>query len=50
MLDECKASVSGYRFPWQFHVEQTCQCLQRGCHVALEIKGGVSFGRISAGY
>lgn len=44
MLDECKPQLVVIASPWQFHVEQTCQCLQRGCHVALEIKGGFSLG------
>ena len=44
MLDECKPQLVVIASPWQFHVEQTCQCLQRGGHVALEIKGGFSLG------
>lgn len=27
--------------PWRHHVQQTLHCLQAGCHVALEIKGGL---------
>lgn len=28
--------------PWQLHVTHAMHCLQAGCHVALEIKGGLS--------
>lgn len=27
--------------PWQCHVPHALQCVERGCHVALEIKGGL---------
>lgn len=26
--------------PWQLHVTHALYCIQHGCHVALEIKGG----------
>lgn len=28
--------------PWQFHIEQALYAVNQGCHVALEIKGGLS--------
>ena len=30
--------------PWHFHVEQALYALEQGCHVAMEIKGGVCLG------
>lgn len=27
--------------PWQLHVAHALYCIQHGCHVALEIKGGL---------
>lgn len=27
--------------PWQCHIYHAMQCVERGCHVALEIKGGL---------
>lgn len=30
--------------PWHFHVEQALYALEKGCHVAMEIKGGFCLG------
>lgn len=30
--------------PWQYHVKHAMQCMEHGCHVALEIKGGLYQG------
>lgn len=30
--------------PWHFHVEQALYALEQGCHVAMEIKGGLCLG------
>ncbi len=27
--------------PWQYHVQQALECVKYGCHVAIEIKGGL---------
>ncbi len=30
--------------PWHFHVEQALYALEKGCHIAMEIKGGFCLG------
>lgn len=30
--------------PWKYHVEQALYALEQGCHIALEIKGGLGIG------
>lgn len=40
MLSEQRPHLAIIASPWHCHIEQTHQCLQAGCHVALEIKGG----------
>lgn len=41
MLDEQKPDLVFIASPWQWHVQHALQCVARGCHVALEIKGGL---------
>lgn len=42
MLDEQRPELVFIASPWQYHVKHALQCVERGCHVALEIKGGLS--------
>lgn len=44
MLDEQRPTLAIVASPWHCHIEQTYHCLQAGCHVGLEIKGGLSIG------
>ena len=44
MLDELRPELAFITTPWQMHVAQAVECAGRGCHVALEIKGGLSAG------
>lgn len=44
MLDELKPQLAVITTPWHLHVEQATECARRGCHVALEIKGGMALG------
>lgn len=41
MLDQCKPELVIVASPWQYHAHHAMQCVTRGCHVALEIKGGL---------
>lgn len=41
MLDRHKPDLVFVTSPWQCHVHHAIQCVERGCHVALEIKGGL---------
>ena len=41
MLEEHKPDLVFVASPWQCHVRHALQCVSRGCHVALEIKGGL---------
>lgn len=40
MLAEHALDLVFVASPWQCHVPHALQCVERGCHVALEIKGG----------
>lgn len=42
MLREQRPTLAIVASPWHCHVEQTYHCLQAGCHVGLEIKGGLA--------
>lgn len=44
MLDCYKPELVFVTSPWQLHVPHAMQCVARGCHVALEIKGGLFLG------
>lgn len=44
MLKENQPQLAVIASPWQYHIEQTLHCLQQGCHVALEVKGGFHLG------
>lgn len=44
MLDEQRPELAVITTPWHLHVAQAVACAGRGCHVALEIKGGLSLG------
>lgn len=44
MLEQHKPELVFIASPWQYHVHHAMQCVERGCHVALEIKGGLYFG------
>lgn len=44
MLDEQMPQLVFVASPWQYHVRHALQCVKRGCHVALEIKGGLYEG------
>lgn len=41
MLDRHRPELVFVTSPWQLHVPHALQCVERGCHVALEIKGGL---------
>lgn len=41
MLAEHALDLVFVASPWQCHVPHALQCVERGCHVALEIKGGL---------
>ena len=41
MLDQHKPELVFITSPWQCHVHHAIQCVERRCHVALEIKGGL---------
>lgn len=41
MLDHQKPELVFITSPWQCHVRHAIQCVERRCHVALEIKGGL---------
>lgn len=41
MLDHYKPELVFITSPWQCHVRHAVQCVERRCHVALEIKGGL---------
>lgn len=42
MLREQRPTLVFIASPWHCHVEQTRRCLEAGCHVGLEIKGGLA--------
>ena len=44
MIDERRPDLVVVTSPWHLHVEQSMACVERGCHVALEIKGGLAMG------
>ena len=44
MLREERPEVVVVASPWAFHVRHALDCLKAGCHVALEIKGGLAEG------
>ncbi|WP_308264963.1 Gfo/Idh/MocA family protein [Prevotella sp.] len=44
MLDEHRPDLVVVTSPWHLHVEQSMACVERGCDVALEIKGGLAMG------
>lgn len=41
MLEEHRPELVFVASPWQCHVQHALKCVERGCHVALEIKGGL---------
>lgn len=41
MLEEHAPELVFIASPWQWHVQHALHCVERGCHVALEIKGGL---------
>lgn len=41
MLDRHRPELVFVTSPWQWHVHHALQCVERGCRVALEIKGGL---------
>lgn len=41
MLDHYKPELVFITSPWQCHVSHAIQCVERQCHIALEIKGGL---------
>lgn len=44
MLDRHRPDLVFVTSPWQCHVRHAMRCLERRCHVALEIKGGLHIG------
>lgn len=44
MLDRHRPELVFVTSPWQFHLPHALHCVERGCHVALEIKGGLHLG------
>ncbi len=44
MLEEEHPELVVVASPWAFHVQHALDCLKAGCHVALEIKGGLAEG------
>lgn len=41
MIVQCKPELVIIASPWECHIEQAMFAIQNGCHVALEIKGGL---------
>lgn len=41
MLEEQTPQLVFIASPWQLHVAHALYCIEKGCHVALEIKGGL---------
>lgn len=41
MLEKHQPELVFIASPWQCHVQHALLCVERGCHVALEIKGGL---------
>ena len=41
MLDEQQPDLVFITTPWHLHIPHATECMQRNCHVALEIKGGL---------
>ena len=41
MLDEQKPELVFVSSPWEYHTTHVSECLQHGCRVAVEIKGGL---------
>lgn len=41
MLDEQQPNLVFITTPWHLHITHATECIQRNCHVALEIKGGL---------
>ena len=41
MILQCSPDLVIIASPWEYHVEQAVFAVLNGCHVALEIKGGV---------
>lgn len=41
MLKEHHPELVFIASPWQYHVQHALLCVEHGCHVALEIKGGL---------
>lgn len=41
MLREQQPDIAFITSPWRYHTLQAARCLEAGCHVALEIKGGL---------
>lgn len=48
MLNEQHPDLVIVASPWHCHVKQTLHCLEAGCHVGLEIKGGLALGEYEA--
>lgn len=42
MIREHRPELVFIMSPWKYHTTQAMHCLEAGCHVALEIKGGLS--------
>ena len=47
MLDEQRPQLVVVASPWALHVSHALACVRAGCHVALEIKGGLAEGEYS---
>ena len=47
MIADCRPELVFIASPWCFHVEQGLYALQQGCHIALEIRGGLEQGEYS---
>ena len=41
MLEKHHPELVFIASPWQYHVQHALLCVEHGCHVALEVKGGL---------
>lgn len=44
LLREQRPQLVVVASPWNFHVEHALACVEAGCHVAIEVKGGLAEG------
>lgn len=50
MIEEQSPDLVIIASPWQYHIEQAVYALERGCHIALEIKPGLNLATEESEY